>query len=526
MTETKDILLVTLNSTYQHVAFGLRYLFANMKDLQPRTQIIEYTIAQDVRVIAENILRQDPKIVGLGVYIWNARPCLDLVILLKKLKPELVIVLGGPEVSFETEKQEIYQWADHTIKGEADVLFYEFCQNVLQGNRPDQKLIKGPLPDLAAIESPYYLYSDSDIKNRVLYVEASRGCPYKCEYCLSSLDTSVRNFPLEKFLADMEDLIQRGARQFKFVDRTFNLSPKTSQGILNFFLERIHHGLFMHFELVPDRLPGELKDLIQKFPAGALQFEIGIQTWNTEVAKNVSRRQDYGKIKDNFTFLKSESGVHTHADLIVGLPGESIESFGLGFDELLACGPDEVQVGLLKRLKGTPIIRHDQTFKMIYQEHPPFQILQTKDMNYSSIQKMVRFSKFWDLYANSGNFPSLMTYFKQQAAQKELSFFWFFMEFVNFLSIRHPEGHGIALLKLLESAWVYLTQNLQLDPSEAKIILAKDYSGTIKRDLPNYLKDFSEVKKKNPAMSSVENSIITSPKRQMRHLQSKDFGPS
>ena len=250
------------------------------------------------------------------------------------------------------------------------------------------------------------------------------------------------------------------------------------------------------------------------------------QTWNPEVAKNVSRRQDYGKIKDNFTFLKTESGVHTHADLIVGLPGESIESFSVGFDELLACGPDEVQVGLLKRLKGTPIIRHDQTFKMIYQEHPPFQILQTKDMNYSSIQKMVRFSKFWDLYANSGNFPSLIIYFKQQAAQKELSFFWFFMEFVDFLSIRHPEGHGIALLKLLESAWVYLTQNLQLDPSEAKIILAKDYSGTIKRDLPNYLKDFSEVKKKNPAMSSVENSLITSPKRQMRHLQSKDLESS
>ncbi len=519
MTEHKDILLVTLNSTYQHAAFGLRYIFANMKDLQPRTQILEFTIAQDVRIIAENILRLNPKIVGLGVYIWNSRPSLDLVILLKKLRPDIVLVLGGPEVSYETEKQEIYQWADYTIKGEADFLFYDFCQNILTGHVIPEKLIKGPLPDISTIASPYSLYSDSDIKNRVMYVEASRGCPYKCEYCLSSLDTSVRSFPLEKFLADMDNLILRGARQFKFVDRTFNLSPKTSQAILTFFLKRMHYGLFMHFELVPDRLPNELKDLIQKFPAGALQFEIGIQTWNPEVAKNVSRRQDYSKIKDNFSFLKSDSGVHTHADLIVGLPGESIESFGQGFDALLACGPDEVQVGLLKRLKGTPIVRHDQIFKMVYQEHPPFQILQTKDMDYSKIQSMVRFSKFWDLYANSGNFSHFILFLQQQALQKELSFFWFYMEFVQFLSTRHPEGHGIALLKLVESAWIYLTQNLQMDPAEAKIILVKDYSGTVKRDLPNYLKDFSEHKKKEADLPPSHQSV---PKRQLKHLQAKD----
>ena len=526
MTQNKDILLVTLNSTYQHVAFGLRYIYANMKDLQPRTQILEYTIAQDVRIIAENILSQNPKIIGFGVYIWNARPTLDLVILIKKLRPDVLVVLGGPEVSYETEKQDIYQWADYTIKGEADFLFYEFCQTILAGSFPQQKLIKGPLPDINTVASPYNLYSDSDIKNRVLYVEASRGCPYKCEYCLSSLDTSVRSFPLEKFLADMDDLIQRGARQFKFVDRTFNLSPKTSQAIMNFFLERIHYGLFMHFELVPDRLPNELKELIQKFPAGALQFEIGIQTWNPEVAKNVSRRQDYSKIKNNFSFLKNESGVHTHADLIVGLPGESIESFGQGFDELFACGPDEVQVGLLKRLKGTPIVRHDQIFKMVYQEHPPFQILQTKDMDYSQVQRMVRFSKFWDLYANSGNFPHFVGFLKKQSEQKGLSFFWFFMDFVEFLYTRHPEGHGVALLKLLESAWVYLTQTLQLDPTEAKAILVKDYTGSVKRDLPNYLKDFTEGKKREVLSTSQEkdsaNSTSTAPKRQLKHMQSKD----
>jgi radical SAM superfamily enzyme YgiQ (UPF0313 family) len=506
-----DILLVTLNSTYQHSAFGLRYLYANLNELQPRTKILEYTIAQDVRVLAEKILSHNPKIIGLGVYIWNARQSLDLVCLLKKLRPDVVVVLGGPEVSHETLNQEIYKWADYTIKGEADFLFYEFCKKVLNGEKPEQKFIVGPLPEISQIKSPYSYYSDDDIKNRVIYVEASRGCPYKCEYCLSSLDVSVRNFPTESFLADLGVLIERGARQFKFVDRTFNLSPKISTSILKFFLERIHLGLFLHFEMVPDRLPDDLKDLINQFPEGALQFEVGIQTWNPAVAKNVSRRQDYSKIVENFKYLKSNSKVHTHADLIVGLPGETLESFAKGFDAVADCGPDEIQVGLLKRLKGTPIVRHDKEFQMLYQDHPPYQILATRDMDYSTIQRMVRFAKFWDLYANSGNFPNFMAQIRASAIGS--SFFWTFMKYVEFLSERHPEGHGIALLKLVESAWVYLTENLGVSKEQAREILVKDYSGPVKRDLPNYLKGdvAAELVKNIKSSSSI-------PKRQQRHL--------
>lgn len=510
-----DILLVTLNSTYQHSAFGLRYLYANLNELQSRAKIVEYTIAQDVRVLAENLLSHQSKILSFSVYIWNTRQTLDLVCLLKKLNPEVVIVLGGPEISYETEKQELFKWADYVIKGEGDFLFYEFCKNYLSGNPPQAKLIQGPLPDISKIQSPYAFYSDDDIKNRVIYVEASRGCPYKCEYCLSSLDVSVRNFPIEEFLQDMDRLIERGAKQFKFVDRTFNLSPKISKSILQFFLKRMDRGLFLHFEMVPDRLPTELKDLISQFPEGALQFEVGIQTWNPEVAKNVSRRQDYTKIQENFKYLNSESKVHTHADLIVGLPGETLESFARGFDEVAQCGPDEIQVGLLKRLKGTPIVRHDLQFQMKYQEHPPFQILSTKDMDFSTIQRMVRFAKFWDLYANSGNFPNFMKFIKQQSQGS--SYFWAFMDFVDFLSQRHHEGHGIALLRLVESAWIYLTENLNQDQAIARKILSSDYSGPVKRDLPNYLKENLE-----PS----DRKIVSGPslpKRQQKHLASKNI---
>ena len=399
------ILLCTLNARYLHCAFGLRYLYANLGELQSEARILEFTINQNPRDMAEAILAHDPQIVGLGVYIWNAQPTRELVSLLKRLRPELKIVLGGPEVSYETAEQELCQLADLTVQGEGDTYFRELCHGyLLEGQWPAEKAIRPHLPEVTRLALPYSHYSDEDLRHRVLYVEASRGCPYKCEYCLSSLDKSVRNFPVEGFLAEMQGLIDRGARQFKFVDRTFNLSPAISQRILTFFLERMELGLFLHFEMVPDRLPPELRQLICQFPPGALQFEVGIQTWNPEVARLVSRRQDYGRIADNFAYLRKIGNVHVHADLIAGLPGETPESFARGFDAVAELGPEEIQLGILKRLRGTPIIRHDQEWAMVYQDRPPYQVLQTRTMTFNALQEIGRFSHFWDQIANSGNF--------------------------------------------------------------------------------------------------------------------------
>jgi radical SAM superfamily enzyme YgiQ (UPF0313 family) len=486
----KDILLVTLNSTYQHSSFGLRYLFANLKELQPRAQILEWTIHASPRNIVEKILGHGPKIVGFGVYIWNTTETFQVVSILKKVAPEVTVVLGGPEVTYESETQPICQTADYVIKGEADFLFREFCEKVLQSQKPEQKFIAGPLPDITQIQSPYGFYSDDDIKNRIIYVEVSRGCPYKCEYCLSSLDKLVRSFNLDHFLADMDSLIERGVRQFKFVDRTFNLSIQTSSKILQFFLDRIHLNLFLHFEMVPDRLPVELKDLIKKFPDGTLQFEVGIQTWNMDVAKNVSRRNDYTKVRENFQFLSLESGVHTHADLIVGLPGETVQSFGKGFDELASCGPHEIQVGILKRLKGTPIVRHDREFQMVYQEHPPFQILRNKDISYAEMQQMNRFAKFWDLIANSGNFTNTTAWLKAQSHTREdKSFFWEFFTLTEFLSSRFGETHSLALQSILEALWTYLTEVKSVDKDFVRDLLLSDYMKDKPRNVPNFLKE-------------------------------------
>src|SRR6266496_2834457 len=389
-----DVVLTTLNAKYAHASFALRYLMANLPAaLRGRAAMIEFDISQRPVDMLERILAHGPKIVGVGVYIWNAAESARLVADLKRVRPEIIVALGGPEVSYETEEQQICRDADFVITGEADIAFGALCDKLLRGEHPSQKVIEAELPDFCdnrklpianckSLSLPYDFYSDEDLAHRVVYVEASRGCPFKCEFCLSSLDVPVRNVPLDAFLAAMQRLLDRGLRQFKFVDRTFNLNLNFSRSILQFFLDRYEPGLFLHFEMIPDRLPEALRETIAKFPAGALQFEVGVQTFNEAVATRISRKQDNDKLADNLKFLREQTGVHVHADLIVGLPGEDVESFGRGFDRLVALKPQEIQVGMLKRLRGTPIVRHDVEWGMVYSPNPPYEILQTRVIDF------------------------------------------------------------------------------------------------------------------------------------------------
>jgi hypothetical protein len=261
--------------------------------------------------------------------------------------------------------------------------------------------------------------------------------------------------------------------------------------------------------MVPDRLPVEIKELIKKFPQGSLQFEIGIQTLSPEVAANVSRKNDMAKVEENFKFLKSETQVHTHADLIVGLPGETLSAFAKGFDELHRMGPDEIQVGILKRLKGTPIARHEKSFKMQYSELPPYQILSTDSISYLEMQKMNRFAKFWELYANSGEFKKFINWLCQHESV-ETSFFSRFMNFTEFLSNQHSDTHSISLLKLAESAYLFMI-SMGVNQTDAADLIVQDYCfGSKRRDLPNFLKHENK--------QSPRNERASLNQRQLKHL--------
>jgi radical SAM superfamily enzyme YgiQ (UPF0313 family) len=493
MPRMPDIVLATLNAKYIHASFGLRYLMANLGELRERACLLEFVINQQPLEIVEALLRQEPRIIGFGVYIWNITQTTEVVAMLKKLRPDITIILGGPEVSYETEQQEIVALADHVITGEADLKFAEVCRGLLRdtdtpvcenANGRQECLphvIAAELPPLAQLASPYELYTDEDLKNRVIYVEASRGCPFTCEFCLSSLDIPVRAFPTDAFLASMQRLMDRGATQFKFVDRTFNLHLPTSTAILQFFLDRWREGLFLHFEMVPDRLPEQLRGLIRQFPAGAVQFEVGIQTFDDATSKNISRRQNLDRLADNFRFLREETGVHIHADLIVGLPGEDIESFGRGFDRLVRLGPQEIQVGILKRLRGTPIVRHDDEHGMLYASHPPYEILATRAIPFEQMQRMRRFARYWDLVANSGHFTGTLNLMWQNAESP----FTQFLRFSDWLHAKLARTHQIALHVLAQALFEFLVKECALDSELVASTLEADWHRTPSREALN-----------------------------------------
>ena len=216
----KKIILTTLNSRYTHSSLGLRYLYANLKELQEEAAILEFSINDALQTIAEKLLFHMPDFIGIGVYIWNATEVHELIHILKKIAPQITIILGGPEVSHEPFRVN-FDVADFIIQGEGDIAFYELCRNIIDKNPPQSKIIKTSAPKLKELELPYKYYTDDDIKNRYIYVEVSRGCPFECQFCLSSMDERVRAFDLDAVLAEFELLWSRGARNFKFVDRTF-----------------------------------------------------------------------------------------------------------------------------------------------------------------------------------------------------------------------------------------------------------------------------------------------------------------
>jgi radical SAM superfamily enzyme YgiQ (UPF0313 family) len=481
------IVLATLNAKYIHASFGLRYLFANLGDLQADAEIFESDINQRPLDIAEAILAKNPEILGLGVYIWNATESRELVQILKRVCPSLTIILGGPEVSYETTDQPIVHASDYVVTGEADLKFAEVCRAILRREPLAQKIHAADLPDLAHLELPYQFYNDRDVANRVIYVEASRGCPFTCEFCLSSLEIPVRQFPIEPFLAEMQRLLDRGVQHFKFVDRTFNLNLNTSRAILEFFLASLRPGLFLHFEMIPDRLPHELREIISKFPAGTLQFEVGIQTFNDEVSNRIKRRQNLTRLADNFQFLRRETGVHIHADLIAGLPGETLESFANGFDRLIALGPQEIQVGILKRLRGTPIVRHDQEFAMRYSADPPYEILQNSVLDFQTTQRLRRFARFWDLIGNSGNFVETTSLIWSGNDSP----FWSCWALTDFLYARLHRTHEIALPQLMQLLMEWLEQNRALSREQVAKALVSDWTRAGRVDFPEMLRPFA-----------------------------------
>lgn len=373
-----NILLTTLNAKYIHKNLALRWLYVTRPD-HFQVDIKEYTINDDLDqiIIDMNVTNYD--VLGISVYIWNAELTKILIDRIKHVNPAIRIILGGPEVTYEND-----EWFDLAIEaivvGEGEKVFWEYLQgeDFLGVKLTRSQIIMPVKVDIAWLErfdNPYFLDSDQDtINNRYLYLECSRGCPYQCQYCLSSVDDQVRFFSLPYLFKIFDQLTQYNIRQVKFLDRTFNVYNQRALVLIKYLNELPVKSNF-HMELVAESLSDELLDyLLKQADPSRFRFEIGVQSFNIKTLKNISR---YTNIKRLNTVIKGlvAHQIIVHTDLIAGLPYEDLNSFAQSYDQLFSLHSHEIQVGILKMLKGTPLRNRVKELGINYQEKAPYDII-------------------------------------------------------------------------------------------------------------------------------------------------------
>jgi hypothetical protein len=505
---TPSIVLATLNARFTHTSLALRYLRATLGELREGCVLRELVLGVAPETAVAEWLAGSPRLIGLSVAIWNVAPLTRIVELIKMAAPDLVVVLGGPEVSHEVEDQRICALADYVVTGWGEVTFARLARAILDGERPTAKVHHGERPPLAMLTFPYDEFSDDDLRRRRLYVEASRGCPFRCAFCLSALERTAWPFPLQPLLVELDRLYARGARRFTFVDRTFNLRIDTATAILGFFLERLQarpdDPLFLHFELIPDHLPERLKGLLAAFPPGTLQLEIGVQTFNPQVQALISRRQDDARTAANLRWLCGHTAAHLHADLIVGLPGEDLASFAAGFDRLVQLGPHEIQVGILKRLRGAPIGRQTERFGLEFCPDPPYAVLATDRIDRVIMQRLARFAHLWDRVGNSGRFSRSLPILLGHSPFARC------LAWSDWLYARLGQVHGIPLEALFNGLHDWLA--LQGVADAAHEALVADYVATGARGRLSFAPSLRPP-------PPIRQATGATPERQARHLK-------
>ena len=442
----------------------MRYLKAFTKDLDFQGDIKEFSINDRVENILEGIIEEKPDVVAFSCYIWNMEFVNRLAELIKLVDPNIEILYGGPEVSYEGKEFLENHEGEYLIVGEGEKTFREFVLYKLgEGKIEDIKGLnykrdgkvfenpKRPEMDMNELVFPYTY--EEDINNKIVYYEASRGCPFKCKYCLSSVMHGVRFLDVERVKKELKYFMERGLKLVKFVDRTFNCNREYTVELLKYLSEQDTETRF-HFEVAADLLTEEQIEILNNAPKGRFQLEVGVQTTNNEVLHNINRYITYENIKEKVLKVAAGKNVMQHLDLIAGLPGEDLESFKKSFNDVHAIRPDEIQLGFLKLLKGSSMREEAEKWGIVYSPYAPYEIIRSKDISYEELLLLKKVEAMVDKYYNSCKFNNVIKFFLN-IYDKPFDFYYdlamFFEEKGNFKrSIGNVEYYKILLDFYLE----------------------------------------------------------------------------
>ncbi|WP_096435793.1 B12-binding domain-containing radical SAM protein [Alteribacter populi] len=431
------IVATTLNAKYIHTCLALR-LLKGYAQPEYDVEISEYTIKDPEMTIVSDLYSKKPDVIGFSCYIWNIEQTIQVVRMLKKVLPNTKIILGGPEVSYDTKVWlERVSEVDFIVIGEGEETFKHLFQEIKGdqgyhyvfglGYRKGDEIVINPgrgKIDINEIPTPYRFEEDRDsLSTRVVYFETSRGCPFSCQFCLSSIEVGVRYFDIERVKADLLYLINSGAKMIKFIDRTFNIKRDYALEIFDFLIKN-HGGCEFQFEITADIMrPEVLEFLNEHAPPGIFRFEIGVQSTNDATNDLVQRRQNYKKLARTVTMVKNGQKIDQHLDLIAGLPEEDYHSFKRTFNDVFALRPEELQLGFLKMLRGTGMRAMAERFDYRYMDHAPYEILSNNILSFDDIVKIKRVEDILEKYWNDHRMDHTMEYLVKHSFPTPFDFF-------------------------------------------------------------------------------------------------------
>ncbi|GED69488.1 B12-binding domain-containing radical SAM protein [Brevibacillus reuszeri] len=444
-----NILLSTLNAKFIHSSLALRYLRSYAQSSFPSIDLVEYTINDVTLNVVADIYKRQPDVVAFSCYIWNIRETLAVIRNLKKVCPDVPVILGGPEVTYDADEwMKKHPEIDVIAIGEGEQTFLELLQvyqEALETKQPPRlrdvagiayregeyvrfSMPRAQIEEMDSIPSPYAGHLD-ELNNRVVYFEASRGCPFKCQYCLSSIEDGVRYFSLERVKDELMSLINHGVKTIKFVDRTFNINKKYALEIFQFLIDN-HNGTVFQFEITADILRADVLDfLTENAPPGVFRFEIGVQSTNDETNRLVQRIQRFDRLSRTVTQIKDSKKIDQHLDLIAGLPEEDYHSFRKTFNDVFALRPEELQLGFLKMLRGTGVRARAANHGYVFMDEAPYEILGNNVLSFADMQKIKRVEDVLEKYWNAHRMDHTLEWILAHQFETPFDFFQSFGDY-------------------------------------------------------------------------------------------------